>query len=260
MPAWTFLIDALAEVGDAVFPRRCFVCGAGAAEATRTLACRAHALPSAPSGPRCGVCAAALPEMLPDGYRCARCRRAGPGVRRVVALADYRRQPAVRDWILALKHGGRRDLGLPLGRALARRLLASDPAVPGEDPAAPGGDAPEEGVVVPVPLHPLRRMERGYDQALLLARGVAAELGCACVRALRRRRLTPPQGAPGASSRSANVRGAFAAVRAARRLAGRHVWLVDDVVTSGATVAECARELRRAGARTVSALCVARAG
>jgi len=83
------------------------------------------------------------------------------------------------------------------------------------------------------------------------------------VRALRRVRATPVQGAIGTVSRSANVRAAFATARGplARlgRIAGAEVWLVDDVVTSGSTAAECARILRRLGAAHVGVLCVARA-
>ncbi len=236
----------LAELRDAVFPPRCFVCGAHAPDGR---ACAEHALPAEPCGPRCATCCAALPASLPDGERCPDCREKRPGFRRVVALADYRAQPAARAWLLPFKHGGRRELAAPLGAALSARL----------DVAAPGPRWPR--VLVPVPLHVLRRFERGYDQAWLLARAIAAAGGPPAVRALRRVRATPAQGAPGASSRSANVRGAFApSPRAAERVADAEVWLVDDVVTSGATAAACARELRRMGARNVSVLCVARAG
>src|SRR6185295_7724839 len=112
-------------------------------------------------------------------------------------------------------------------------------------------------LAVSVPLHPARRFVRGYDQARLVARALAQNLGLVYVSALRRTRATPPQGAPGASSRAANVRGAFA-VRAGmeRRLAGRDVLLVDDVVTSGATANECTRCLHVAGARTVVVACL----
>ncbi|MCA8981190.1 MAG: ComF family protein [Planctomycetes bacterium] len=147
--------------------------------------------------------------------------------------------------MLALKHGGRRDLADPLGRALGERLLAR----------GVGAGTP----VVPVPLAWLRRHERGHDQALGIARGVAESIGAPVVRALRRRRWTPPQGSAVAASRAANVAGAFVARRVVRRLSGLEVLLVDDVVTSGATLAECARVLRRAGVRRVRPAFVARA-
>lgn len=204
------------------------------------LACREHALPVGLEGPRCRRCARRLPDALPDGATCASCRRSPPAFSRVFALADYRRDEAVRRWIGLLKYGGRRDLALWLGRLLA-----------------PAGG----GLLVPVPLHPLRRWERGYDQARELARGMAACRGGELLRALVRGRRTAPQGAPGARSRSANVRGAFR-VRSGElpRLRGAEVVLVDDVVTSGATADACARALRAAGATAVRVVCVARAG
>jgi len=117
-------------------------------------------------------------------------------------------------------------------------------------------------VLVPVPLHLARRIERGYDQSALLAEACAAEAGIPAIHALRRTRATTVQGALGTTSRAANVRGAFAPSFAARwharRIAGADVWLVDDVLTSGSTASECARILRRLGARSVSVLCVAR--
>lgn len=167
-----------------------------------------------------------------------------PGFRGSVCLGDYG-DPALRAWVLALKHGGRTDLAEPLGRALGARLLQR-----GVAPGTP---------VVPVPLAWLRRFERGHDQALGLARGVAAELDAPVVRALRRRRWTAPQGSPTAPSRTANVAGAFTVRRSVGRLRDREVLLIDDVATSGATLAECSRALRRSGVRDVRPAFVARA-
>jgi ComF family protein len=124
-------------------------------------------------------------------------------------------------------------------------------------------DEREGALLVPVPLHPWRRIERGYDQARLLAVAVGAHARVPMARALARARATSVQGSAGAVSRDANVRDAFRGSiwppRAARRVAGASVWLVDDVVTSGATLRECARVLRRLGAAEVSALALARA-
>jgi len=233
---------------DAVFPRRCRLCGCPADD---DLACPEHALPAAPCGPRCRRCAAPLPPALaasPEPLPCADCARRSPGFDRLVALADYRAQPVVQAWILALKYGGRRDLGRPLGCALASALR----------PCLARSARP---VIVPVPLHPLRAFWRGCDPARRIARACAEALELDFGPLLVRRRATPPQGAPGSVSRAANVRGAFELrPRSARRLRGRPVWLVDDVVTSGATVRECARVLRRAGATRVSVTALARAG
>ena len=237
---------------DALYPPRCRLCGCAAED---DLACDDHRLPDAPLGPRCDRCAGALPPALPDGTRCAACRRQRPGFRRVVALGDYQ-AGELREWVLALKHGGRRDLAHPLGVRLARRWLDSAPSVPAELIAA-------RAVLVPVPLHPWRALERGYDQARALALALARSTGVPIRAVLKRSRATAPQGTPGAVSRAANVRGAFR-VRRPRRarqlLEGRDAWIVDDVLTSGATASECARTLRAFGARTVSVLVVARAG
>ena len=110
--------------------------------------------------------------------------------------------------------------------------------------------------VAPVPLHPSRRRERGFNQAALLAERLAADRGVAVrPRWLARLRDTQPQSDLGAAERQANVRGAF---EARADVAGLHVVVVDDVLTTGATVAECARALRAAGAARIGVVAVAR--
>jgi ComF family protein len=107
-----------------------------------------------------------------------------------------------------------------------------------------------------VPLAPSREQERGFNQAALLAGHLAAASGRPVkYRWLRRRRSTRPQTELTAGERRGNVARAFSA---SPRVAGAHVALVDDIVTTGATAAECARALREAGARTVGVLAVAR--
>ena len=232
----------LTQLLDALFPPACRLCGAPAADG---VACPAHTLPRCPAGERCRRCGTRLPAGFPDGASCAACLRDPPPFARLVSLGDYREEAALRQWVLALKHGGRVDLAEPLGAALAARLL---------DVAGP-----QEGTwLVPVPLHPLRRLERGYDQAAKLARAAGRRLGMPAREVLLRRRPTAVQGAPGSPSRRSNVRGAFALdADALGPLSGRGVWLVDDVVTSGATAQEGARVLKRAGAARVAVLCLA---
>jgi ComF family protein len=125
--------------------------------------------------------------------------------------------------------------------------------------AAPTRGLLEEGaVLVPVPLHPRRRRERGYNQSELLARELGARTGLeVAARALVRRVDTPPQAGLSAAGRRRNVAGAFA-VRRRTRVAGRVVILLDDVLTTGATALACARILREAGAAEVRLLSVAR--
>ncbi|MEM9378755.1 MAG: ComF family protein [Planctomycetota bacterium] len=165
-----------------------------------------------------------------------------PSFRAVHAAMDYD-APGARDWVLALKHGARIDLARPLSDL----VVAALPRV-GRDP---------DSVLVPVPLHPSRRIERGYDQAALLARHVARRSGGRAAPLLCRVRPTLPQGSPLGPDRRRNVRDAFRA--RARVPPGTRVLLVDDVVTSGATADACGRVLRRAGAESVEVVAVARA-
>ena len=238
-----------AALVDAVWPARCPLCGAR--DEGDGLGCAEHRFELGLPGPRCGRCAAAIAPILPDGTRCPECRARAPGYAGVAALGAYR-SGANGTWLLALKYGGRADLAAPLGTLLSARLAAEAPC-----------DGARERVLVPVPLHAARRFERGYDQAWQLARHAAEAAGIRAARALRRVRATPVQGALGTVSRGANVRGAFAPARTwwprTQRVDGAEVWLVDDVVTSGSTAAECARILRRLGAAHVGVLCVARA-
>ncbi len=154
----------------------------------------------------------------------------------------------LRDVVHSLKFQGRRTLAARLGpllREAARDLLD------------------EADAVVPVPLHPWRQWRRTYNQADLLA----ATLGRPVWRVLRRRRATPPQTTLDREARQANVRRAFAlggwtpgaAGRARRQIAGRTLVLVDDVLTTGATLDACARVLLEGGARDIRAVTVARA-
>lgn len=129
----------------------------------------------------------------------------------------------------------------------------------GRSLAARAGSLPQtRRLLVPVPLARQRRKERGFNQAVELARFVSRRLKAPVVeRALRRGRETVPQGQAGPGARARNVKDAFVPGRAAWRIRGERVVLIDDVVTSGATICECARVLRECGAREVSALCVA---
>ncbi len=137
--------------------------------------------------------------------------------------------------------------GLDPGATAAARALIREAAAA----------APAPHLVVPVPLHPRRLRARGFNPAAVLARAAARARGARCDPvALVRVRDTPSQTGLSRSARRANVRGAFRA-RPRARIPAR-VWLVDDVVTTGSTLREAARALRRAGAREVVAVCAAR--
>jgi predicted amidophosphoribosyltransferase len=191
--------------------------------------------------------------------RCASCRQAPLPF--AAAAAGFEYGEALAHGIVRMKHGGRRDLCHRLGRLLvvplARTLVAG---------RFGPGDA-----VVPVPLHPGKLRQRGFNQALELARRALALLARrrdlwprprrAPVlerRLLRRIRATRELGHLGPAARLAEVAGAFA-VRDPAAVLDRRVLLIDDVFTTGATFQECARTLRAAGAREVRVLALARA-
>jgi ComF family protein len=196
--------------------------------------------------PACFVCGQPLPSWRTISVtmdRCAACRRRPPAFDRGVVACDY--QGELRAIIHAFKYDGRRSLAAPLGRALREAGTA----------VLADADA-----VVPVPLHSWKRIQRGFNQSADLARALGLPVYCA----LRRSRATRTQTGLTPAQRRRNVAGAFVlaawpwrAPRAA--IAGRTLVLVDDVTTTGATLDACARVLKRAGAREVRTLTLARA-
>jgi len=150
-----------------------------------------------------------------------------------------------RGLVLGLKHGDRLEGAPTLARWMARagRELLTD-----------------TDMIVPVPLHRWRLLSRRYNQSAVLTNRIAQLTGCPSMPDLLvRKRATPTQGGLSRSQRQKNVRGAFA-VRSGRhsQVKGRNVLLVDDVMTTGATVDACTRVLERAGAQRVDVLTLAR--
>ena len=211
---------------DSLVPRRCPVCAARASHGF-CADCR-QLLPWIMTG--CEICGAALYEV---GV-CGGCQARRPYYDHAVIPFKYR--APVSEQIHTLKYRQQLRHADALGAIICQRVW--------KDPCA----APD--VLIPVPLHPRRLRERGFNQALEIARRVGGELGVEVSHSLLARiRNTVPQVGLGKIERRRNVRGAF---KAARPLRHAHVALVDDVVTSGSTVNAAARALKRAGVETVS--------
>lgn len=196
--------------------------------------------------PRCWTCAARLPLELTGRPRpqCGRCLVEPPPLDRAIAAVDYR-----FPWDGLLQHF-KYHQALDLRESLLERMNC---ALTAAEIAAPDW-------LLPVPLSPLRLRERGYNQAHELARALARRRGLRCEpELLLRVRHNERQAALKLAARAANVRGVFAVdpLRAAR-LRGSSVALLDDVMTSGATLFELARVLLQAGVMSVQAWVIAR--
>ncbi len=201
----------------------------------------------------CGLPFASHHALESSAPLCAQCREAQYGFDLARSYGLY--AGTLRAAILQLKFRRRERLGQKLGRLLA--------SVWSSDEATRAGEQP---LLVPVPLHSSRERERGFNQAELLARGLCRKLNETCgrrvarveTRCLRRTRATLPQTGLSLQARRENVRGVFA-VALPEPIRNREVVLVDDVMTTGATLSACAGALKRAGALRVLALTLARA-
>lgn len=203
--------------------------------------------------PKCVFCGKVL-DTGEDGL-CARCQRELPwltdgeaeltGEFFSLCAAPLRYQDKVRDSVRRYKFKGRRGYHKLYGRLVAQCV---------HDHLAGRYD-----LITWVPLSPNRKKERGYDQAFLLASAVALELGEVAVETLRKERNTDPQsGLTEDAQRRANVLGAYTPVDRSL-VAGKRVLIIDDVVTTGSTLSECARMLRTMGAEDVVCAALARA-
>ncbi len=242
--SWVYRwLDAVAARG---LPARCLLCaGLGQAPGFDLCAACDAELPRIERPcPRCGLAMTGHAVPDPDGpAHCAACTARRPVHAR--CLAPFAYEFPLTELIPALKYHGAlanaRVLGTLLGRA-----------------AVQGGWLRGVDLVVPLPLHPSRLAERGFNQSLELAMVVADRCGLVLEsRVLQRCRATRPQVGLSRELRLDNVRGAFMADSG--RVVGRHIVLVDDVVTTGSTVAAAAQGLRHAGARRVDVWCIARA-
>ncbi|WP_139809980.1 ComF family protein [Sphingomonas azotifigens] len=229
----------LLRLVDLALPPRCPGCGA-IVEADHRFCAGCWDSLQFLGAPWCAACNLPFDFDRGPGARCAACLADPPphdGVRAAVAYGDVARRLALK-----LKYGGRLAAAETMARAMARLVPE-------------GAD-----LLVPVPLHRWRLWSRGFNQAVLIAHGVARRSGLPVERDLLRRvRATPKLQGLGRRARAKAVAGAFALGPGARaKLQGRTVLLVDDVHTSGATGDACARLLKRGGAARVILLCWAR--
>jgi ComF family protein len=220
-----------------LLPEHCPCCGG--LTGTRLAfcdACRA-ALPF--NDPACPRCALPLPSGTPIGTLCGRCSRQPPPYRQAFAALSY--QPPVSQLISGLKFRRQLYLVAPLAWLMIDRLGRIDPL---------------PDLLIPVPLHPLRLRERGFNQSLELARALASHHNLKLDwRCCHRVRATPAQTGLDEKDRRRNLRAAF---QVNGDLRGRHAVILDDVITTGATIRELSRTLLRAGAGRVDVWALAR--
>lgn len=189
----------------------------------------------------CAACRTPFVNRAPldEAGLCALCRLGMNGFDQVYTFGAY--DGTLRKLIHLFKFEGVETLRKPLGALLAQVL-----------PREASFDA-----IVPMPLHWLRRWQRGFNQSELLAREIGRRWNAPVINVVRRRKATAPQAGLTSSQRRKNVQGAFE-VKQGRRPEGMRLLLIDDVLTTGATASACARMLKRAGASQVTLLALAR--
>lgn len=221
----------------ALYPAVCALCGAPAeADIDLCRACRDE-LPHNHNG--CRRCALPLPAAAERSI-CGNCRDQPPPFERCLSPLLYR--PPLDRLIAGLKFHGQLRYGRLLGELLADYLQRARPPAP--------------QLIIPVPLHPSRLRQRGYNQALEIARPLSCRLRIPLAyRICARQRATPAQAELEKDQRQRNIRGAFVSSAA---IHARHVALVDDVLTTGATAGELARLLKSKGVERVELWAVAR--
>jgi competence protein ComFC len=226
-----------------LYPATCVVCAANVERAEYLCEdCQQRAPRIA--APFCAKCSEPFPGAITQTFSCANCEH------RVLhfdcAVAAYRSRGLVRRLVHQFKYAKHRHLRHPVAGWLRETL--HDPRLRDR----------HFDLIIPVPLHPARQRERGFNQAELLADLLAASTNLPMRNFLERTRYTTTQTAYDRAGRMENLHGAFR-LRKNRDVRGLHVLLIDDVLTTGSTLSECARVLRKAGAVSVHAATAARA-
>jgi ComF family protein len=229
---WPQFIDIRSKINQILLPPTCVLCGAQAQENLICRSCEAD-LPW-PDGLQCPVCA--LPTGTGD--TCGNCLKSPPAFDATRALLAY--QFPVNAVLQRYKYSGFLAVAHLMGELFARKLEGH----------------PLPDLILPMPLHPSRLKERGFNQAVEIGRTLAARLGVPLeARLAKRTRATPPQANLAFKERHRNVRGVFACEPL---LAGKRVALLDDVMTTGASLHALAKAAKQAGAERVECWVVAR--
>lgn len=246
---------AVASLFFTLFPADCRICGSPLIRVSRLPVCAPclsalHAL----DGSFCAVCGEALVSTLFADHTdalCGLCQRSHPPFEKAVAYGSY--DAGLRDLIHLLKFQQVRPAADVLGRMLGEAIVRMESVLP---------DGPF--TVIPVPLHRKKLAQRGFNQSELIARGALKHISATArykllAGVLQRTRETESQIGLTRHQRRENLRGAFSiSARDVVQVADREILLVDDVFTTGTTASECARVLRKAGARRVWVATVAR--
>ena len=232
-------------LGDFFFPPKCLLCGGSLGETPDD-----HPCPLCLAEikfffhPRCPCCGLAFGETPGEDHLCSGCLTEERYFSKARALGPY--EGLIVEAISRFKYLGSSRLAKVLGTLLAEY----------QDPDFPFS---EFALILSVPLHPQRLRQRGFNQSLLLARRISRRHSIPLdFTALHRIRHTQPQTQLSGYERQKNIRGAFE-VRRPEVIAEKHILLIDDVFTTGATVQECSRVLLKAGAKQVDVLTLARA-
>lgn len=235
----------MSYLADLLFPLSCKVCGVSIRSGETPGICGACwgsiRFLDGPCCPQCGkpFASEAALSHSPD-HPCGDCREKPPKYDRTISVAIY--ETALAEAVHLFKYSKKANWSKPLGRLLMKRV----------------SDFSKLDVILPVPLHSKRLRQREFNQSLLLAKEVSLASGFPLqMDNLRRVRWTEPQIELTRDERRKNVRGAFE-VKWPDQVQDRYVLLIDDVFTTGATVNECARVLKKAGAEAVNVLTVAR--
>ena len=236
-------LNPLPALASLFYPPTCVVC-LGTVEGLEYLCSNCRAQAPRVTAPFCSKCSEPFFGAITQTFSCANC--ADRMLHFEAAVAAYRSRGLVRKLVHDFKYGGQRHLRYPLADWLAETL--NDARLRDMRFAA----------IIPVPLHAARERERGFNQAMLLAELLAPRLAVPLRPWLERIRYTTTQTSHDRAERMENLRDAFR-LRKNRDVRGLRVLLIDDVLTTGSTLSECARVLKAAGAISVHAATAARA-